>query len=151
MEYLYMQKPKTENTTGVTVKLTAVDASGTSYDIGSTTTDTNGKYGIGWTPPAQGTYHITAKFEGTNSYWGSDDSTYVVVGPPAPTPAPVTPTPPPTTPPVTATPTPTPVSPSPPPTPPAGGGGNETIIIAAAAVIIIVAVAAAAVLLRRRK
>jgi len=151
MEYLYMQKPIPENATGVQVKLTAFDSSGTSYDVGTAATDTNGKYGIAWTPPAEGTFHIMAEFLGTNSYYNSDDTTYVVVGPPAPTPAPVTPTPPPTTPPVTATPTPTPVSPSPPPTPPSGPAGNETIIIAAAAIIIIVAVAAAAVLLRRRK
>jgi len=151
MEYLYMQKVIPGNATGVPVKLTAIGPNNYVKDIGTATSDMAGNYGIAWTPDTEGTFQIVATFEGTESYGPSFSTTYMVVGPAAPTAAPITPTPPPTTPPVTETPTPTPVSPSPPPTPPAGGGGAETVIIAAAAVIIIVAAAAAAVLLRRRK
>jgi hypothetical protein len=149
MEYLHMQKPKPANAAGVQVKLTAVDPNGEPVDIGTVTSDSNGNFGLMWTPTLEGKYKIVATFEGTISYGGSDATTYLGVGPAAPsasaTPPPTTP--PPTTPPVTAT-----LSPSPTvaPTPP-GALPTETIIIAAAAVIIIVAAAAAAVYMRRRK
>jgi hypothetical protein len=149
MEYLYMQKPKPENATGVTVKLTAYDPNGNSQDIGSTTTDTNGKYALTWTPTLEGMYYVVASFGGSNSYGGSQDTAYFAVGPAAAAPAPTaTPTPTPTLAP-TATPVPT-ASPSPAPTPPGTGLGTE-YYIAIAAVVIIGAVAAVAVILRRRK
>ena len=80
MEYVYKQQTKPQDATGATVKLTAVDPNGNYQDIGTTTTDTNGKYGVMWTPPVEGAYHITATFEGSNSYWRSEDSTYMAVG-----------------------------------------------------------------------
>ena len=151
MEYLHMQLPKPTNATGVSVHLTAYDSNGNFQDIGSTTTDTNGKYGLTWTPPVQGTYYVTASFEGSNSYYSSEDSTYFAVGPVAASPVPTsTPASTPTATP-TATPTPTAtVSPSPAPQPEAGPS-TDMYIIAAAAVVIIVVVAVAAVILRKRK
>jgi len=147
MEYLYMQQPKPTNATGVRVHLTAFDPNGNSQDIGTTITDTNGKYGITWNPPIEGTYHITATFEGSESYYSSEDTTYFAVGSAAASPVPTaTPTP-------TAAPTVTPVptaSPSPAPQPEAGPS-TDMYIIAAAAVIIIAVVAVAALVLRKRK
>ncbi len=151
MEYLYMQKPKPADATGVSVKLTAYDPNGNSHDIGTTTTDINGKYAITWTPPLEGTYYVIATFDSTNSYWGSQDTAYFAVGPAAA----VAPQP-------SAAPTPTPVqtvSPTSIPTatstvtavPEPKGGSDTVIYVSIAAVVIIVAIAAAAVILRRRK
>jgi len=147
MEYLYMQQPKPEDATGVQVKLTATDADGDSQDIGTATSDTSGNYGIMWTPPAAGLYKITAMFSGTESYFGSDATTYIGVETapstsPVPTPTPTPPTPPSTT----VAPT---LSPSQPEGP--GGGENTAIYVGIAAVAIIAVVAAAALVLRRRK
>ncbi len=150
MAYLYMQQPKPTNATGVTVKLTAIDPNGNLQDIGTATTDTNGKYGIAWAPQIEGIYHITASFEGSNSYYRSEDTTYLIVGPVAASPAPTaTPTSVPT---ATATPIPTQsvtISPSVVPEPEAAPS-TDIYIIAAAAVIIVVATAAA-VFLKKRK
>ncbi|MGF3522957.1 MAG: hypothetical protein ACQXXJ_07660, partial [Candidatus Bathyarchaeia archaeon] len=87
MEYIYMQKPKPADVKGVTVKLTAIDPNGNFQNIGTTVADANGKYGITWVPPVEGTYHVTATFEGSDSYYRSEDTTYFVVGP-APSPIP---------------------------------------------------------------
>ena len=81
MEYLYMQRPKPTDATGVSVVLTAYGPDGEPIDIGTTTTDANGKYGYTWNPPDEGTYHITASFEGSESYYRSEDTTYLTVGP----------------------------------------------------------------------
>ena len=147
MEYLYMQQPKPTDAKGVQVKLTAIDPNGNTEDIGTATTDTNGNYGIMWTPPVEGQYKIIATFAGTNSYGGSEATAYLGVGSAAASPAPTaTPTP-------TAAPTVTPVptaSPSPAPQPEAGPS-TDMYIIAAAAAVIIAAVAAAAVFLRKHK
>jgi hypothetical protein len=145
MEYLYMQQPKPTDAKGVQVKLTAIDPNGNTEDIGTATTDTNGNYGIMWTPPVEGQYKIIATFAGTNSYGGSEATAYLGVGSAAASPAPTaTPTP-------TAAPTVTPVptaSPSPAPQPEAGPS-TDMYIIAAAVIIVVVAVAALA--LRKRK
>ena len=78
--------PVPEREIGVTVKLTAIDPNGNDQDIGEVTTDIWGNYGIDWVPPVPGKYFIVAEFEGTESYWGSADSTYITVDP-APSPA----------------------------------------------------------------
>ena len=79
MEYLYMQQAKPEDAKGVQVKLTAIDPNGNYQDIGEVTTDLNGNFGKMWTPPVPGEYHITATFEGSESYWPSDATTYMGV------------------------------------------------------------------------
>ncbi len=151
MEYLYMQQPMPTNATGVTVKLIAYGPDGNSIDIGTTTTDTNGKYGLTWTPPSEGTYHITATFEGTNSYYSSKDTTYIAVGQAAAsaTNPPSSQTDSPT---VTATPGTTATTGSPTVAPqPDGAITTETLLIAVASIVIIAIVVAAALFLRRRQ
>jgi hypothetical protein len=79
MEYLYMQQPKPNDTTGVQVQLTAIAPDNTEIDIGTITTDSNGKYGFAWTPQNEGTYKIIATFKGSNSYYQSEDTTYISI------------------------------------------------------------------------
>jgi len=79
MEYLYMQKPMPKDAAGVKVHLTAIDPNGNYQDIGEVTADLNGNFGKMWTPPVPGEYHITATFEGSESYWSSDATTYMGV------------------------------------------------------------------------
>jgi outer membrane protein assembly factor BamB len=148
MEYLYMQKPKPANATGVPVKLTAIDPNGNSVNIGTATSDANGNFAQTWAPTIEGQYKVLATFEGTYSYGSSDATTYLAVGPapavPQPTVAPTaTPTNAPTTLPTTT------ASPSPVPNTGSGLGTEVYIAIAAAAVIAIVA--SAALILRKRK
>ena len=151
MEYLYMQKPIPENATGVQVKLTAVDANGVSHDVGTATTDNHGNSGISWTPTEEGIYHITAEFEGSNSYFSSDATTYVAVGPSSavasPTLQPTTPSESSTVPPVSPTASPTPGI----TTGPGGGESNVAMYVAIAVVVVIVVIIAVAIALRRRK
>jgi hypothetical protein len=151
MEYLYMQKPKPTNATGVQVTLTTLDPNNNIETIGTVTSDTNGNYGISWTPPVPGLYKITATFSGTNSYWGSDSTTYLIVGAAATSQASANPTAtitPPTSP--TSTPTQT-VSPSPSQAPQPTSGMPIVTYIAIAAAVVIIALIATAVVLRRRK
>jgi hypothetical protein len=155
MEHVYMQKPMLSNATGVPVHLSAIDPNGNYQEIGNATSDYSGNFAMIWNPPIEGMYTVTAKFEGSQSYWPSNAETHFVVGPttgPVTSPS-VSPTP-------TAAPSITPtitlpvetVSPSPSPAvvPPGGGIPATTYIAIAVAVIIIVAIAAA-IVLRRRK
>jgi outer membrane protein assembly factor BamB len=97
MEYVYKQQAKPTDAVGVTVKLSAYDPNGNYQDIGTTTSDQHGSFGMSWTPPVPGDYYIKAEFEGSNSYFGSSDTTYMTVEeapaatpPPDPTPPPMT-------------------------------------------------------------
>jgi len=159
MEYLHHQQPCPDNITGVRVHLTAIDQSGSQFEIGTVTTDPTGLYAMSWNPPAQGTYTIYATFEGSESYYASYASTAVGVGPtttspttsPAVSPPPTSPAP--TSPAPTQTVSPTESiaptsSPSAIPGPESDGGTG--IYIAIAAAVIIVAVIAVALVLRRR-
>ncbi len=85
MEYLYMQKPKPTNATGVPVTLVAIASDGTSETIGSTTSDVSGTFAISWTPSTKGLYTIVANFDGTDSYYSSWAETHVAVGDPTST------------------------------------------------------------------
>jgi outer membrane protein assembly factor BamB len=154
MEYLYMQKPITKDAVGVSVKLTAFDPNGNTQEIGTVVSDTDGTFRVMWTPPVEGTYKITATFEGSNSYWGSSASTGIGIelAPAAsPTAAPtVAPT---VEPSVVPTVAPT-VAPTVSPTvapPPEAQPSADIYIIAAAAVVVIVVVAVAAFFLKKRK
>ena len=75
MDYLYMQNAtllnNPPNPKGVTVKLIAVDSKGSSYEIGTVTSDSSGLYKLTWTPETEGEYTIYAMFEGSESYWAS--------------------------------------------------------------------------------
>jgi outer membrane protein assembly factor BamB len=139
MEYLHMQQPKPTDTTGVTVKLTATGSNGQSEDIGTVTSDANGNYAFMWTPSSEGTYTITATFEGSKSYYASSAETAVGIsastsGSPSVSTSPAVP--------ATAQPS---------VTSPTQGPSTNTYIIIAAIVVIVAVVAAAVVLRKQRK
>jgi outer membrane protein assembly factor BamB len=152
MEYMYMQKTKPKDTTGVNVKITAIDPNGNLIPIGEATSDSSGLFSYLWkTPNIPGKYTITATFEGTNSYWPSSAETAMAVDPAIETsPAVITPTP-------QSTASPTPIQTTPPaPTPttvinPPTSESTTTVYVAIAATVVIVVIAAAAILMRKRK
>jgi outer membrane protein assembly factor BamB len=88
MEYMFHQRPKPTNAFGVDVSLVAIDPNGNYIPIGTTTSDSNGNYGIKYTPEVPGTYQILATFAGSNAYGPSSASTYLAVGDAAATPVP---------------------------------------------------------------
>lgn len=157
MEYLYMQQPAPASATGVEVKLSAIDPSGNPLNIGTATSDADGKYCIAWTPPDEGTYKIIVSFDGTNSYYASHDSTALLISaaasavtnPPltTSTPAPTQSTSPSASPTITVSPT---TSASPTAAPQPGSDVILTTYIAIAAAAVIIAVTVAALLLKRR-
>jgi outer membrane protein assembly factor BamB len=155
MEYLHMQKPMPTNATGVTITLTAVDSSGTSTVIGTTTSDLSGNFAYTWTPQTEGTYQIVASFGGSKSYYASSNETAVAVtasgSSPSVSAAPSSSSPSTSTSPSTATSASASVSPSAMTQPPASTEtSSTTIYIAIAAIVVIVAVVAAALALRKR-
>jgi hypothetical protein len=93
MEYVYMQKPKPTNATGVSVSIDVIDSNGNHRNVGSTTSDANGFYSMQWTPDIPGMYTVIASFLGSESYWPSHAETAVAVDAVAPTPTSVTPAP----------------------------------------------------------
>ncbi len=94
MEYVYMQKPKPTNATGVPVKIEVIDANNNRRTIGTSTSDTLGTFTLAWTPDIEGEYKVIATFEGSESYWPSVAATSFVVDPAvAPTQAPEYPQP----------------------------------------------------------
>jgi hypothetical protein len=88
MEYVYMQKPRPTDATGVPIALSVVDANGNYREIGTTTSDADGFYSYQWTPDIEGKYTVYASFVGSESYWPSHAVTAFAVDP-----APATPTP----------------------------------------------------------
>jgi hypothetical protein len=96
MEYIYMQKGRPTNTTGVPVVISVVDANGNYRDVGMTTTD-DGFFSFNWTPDIEGKYTVYASFGGSESYWPSHAVSAFSVDP-----IHATPTPQPTQPPSTA-------------------------------------------------
>jgi hypothetical protein len=89
MEYAYMQQIKPTNATGVDVVLTVLDPNNNVYEIGRTTSDASGSYKLLFTPTVPGEYTITAKFVGSESYYGSSAETAIGIDEaPAATPAP---------------------------------------------------------------
>ena len=87
MEYVYMQKPRPTDATGVPVTLSVVDANGNYREIGKTTTN-DGFFTFNWKPDIQGQYSVYASFPGSESYWPSHAITSFAVDPAAPTPLP---------------------------------------------------------------
>jgi hypothetical protein len=88
MEYMFHQRPQPTDAYGVDVSLHAIDPNGNWIEIGTTTSDMYGNYGLAYQPEVPGTYQIVAQFAGTNSYGPSASSTYLTVGDePASTPA----------------------------------------------------------------
>jgi len=81
MQYVYIQYERPEDVAGVTVELEAVNSNGERTTLGTASTNMDGEYGFTWTPKTDGTYEIVATFEGTKSYYGSHDTTFVSVEP----------------------------------------------------------------------
>ena len=75
MEYLYQQQAKPSNTTGVPVKIDAIDPNGNFINLGTTTTDSSGFYSFQVNPDmlsaGAGTYQVIASFAGSKSYGSS--------------------------------------------------------------------------------
>jgi hypothetical protein len=97
MEYLYMQKSKPTNATGVKVTLTVLDPNNNVYDVATATSDADGFYSAVFTPEVPGKYTVYATFSGSESYWSSSAVTAITVDEapeptvaPTPTPAPMT-------------------------------------------------------------
>ena len=90
MEYIYMQKAKPTNTTGVPVSIAVIDANGNYRTIGSTTSVSSGAYSLQWTPNIEGKYQVIATFAGTQSYYPSSAETSFAVDPATPTPSKLT-------------------------------------------------------------
>ncbi len=97
MAYVYMQKPRPTNATGVPVTLTAIDANGNYREIGQVTSNSDGFFSFNWLPDIPGSYTVYASFGGSESYWPSHAVTSFAVDP-----APATPTAAPTQGPTTA-------------------------------------------------
>jgi hypothetical protein len=91
MEYVYMQKPRPANATGVEVTIDAIDPNNNFIHIGTATSDTSGSFSYAWkTPDVPGKYTVIATFAGTESYWPSyaENAMYVEEVPPATPPPP---------------------------------------------------------------
>jgi hypothetical protein len=95
MEYVYMQQAKPADATGVEVVISVSDPNGNTYDVGTATSNGDGFYTLNFVPEVPGEYVVTARFSGSESYWGSFAQTSLFVEE-APAPS-ATPTPPPTT------------------------------------------------------
>jgi hypothetical protein len=87
MEYVYMQKPRPTNTTGVQVTLNVLDANRNYRTIGTTTSDSDGFFTFNWIPDIDGQYTVYASFAGSKSYWPSHAVTSFAVDPAAAIPA----------------------------------------------------------------
>jgi hypothetical protein len=94
MEYVYMQKPKPTNATGVEVVLNVLDSNNNFREIGRTNSDTSGMFTVSWTPDIEGDFKVFASFAGSESYWPSSAETSFVVDPAPPAPAETKPLPP---------------------------------------------------------
>ncbi len=87
MQYVYMQKPRPTNVTGVSVIISVVDANQNYRQIGSTTSN-DGYFSFNWKPDIEGQYTVYASFAGSESYYPSHAVTSFAVDPAAPTPTP---------------------------------------------------------------
>jgi outer membrane protein assembly factor BamB len=97
MEYVYQQKPRPTDVTGVEVIVSVLDPNNNVYEVGRTTSDENGMFKLMFTPEVPGEYTILATFAGSEGYWGSYAQTAIGVNEapaatpePTPTPAPMT-------------------------------------------------------------
>ena len=79
MEYVYMQKPKPADATGVEVVISVLDPNNNYYEVGRTTSDANGFYRMTFEPLVPGEYTVYASFEGSGSYWPSQALTAINV------------------------------------------------------------------------
>jgi outer membrane protein assembly factor BamB len=91
MDYVYGQNATLLNNpptiTGVPVKIQIVDPNGEYAWIGTATSDSYGNFAYSFKPQTEGMYTIIATFDGSESYYGSTSTSYLVVDP-APSPGP---------------------------------------------------------------
>ncbi len=81
MEYKFMQKDRPTEAIGVDVRIQIVDPNGAYAWIGTATSDAYGNYGYSFIPQTEGIYTIIATFDGSEAYYGSTSTTYLVVDP----------------------------------------------------------------------
>lgn len=81
MQYVYMQKPRPKEVTGVEVTLRVLDSNNNQREIGKTTSDANGLFTLTWKPDIEGNYTVYAAFTGSESYWPSRAATSFTVDP----------------------------------------------------------------------
>jgi hypothetical protein len=86
MEYKFKGQGRPADAKGVEVVISVLDPNNNFYEIGRTTSDMNGNYGLAFTPEVPGNYKIIADFAGTKSYYPSTSTTYLSVGETSPTP-----------------------------------------------------------------
>jgi hypothetical protein len=78
MEYVYMQQNCPSDAEGVKVFVKILDPNGDWYSE-TVTSDTNGVFSLSWAPSIAGDYHVTAMFEGSESYYRSYSTTTFTV------------------------------------------------------------------------
>jgi len=88
MEAVYQQQPMYNNITGVPITISVIDSNNNLRDIGTTTSNAMGDFGLTWTPDISGNYQVIATFKGSNSYYPSSAATFFFAGE-TPTQAPV--------------------------------------------------------------
>jgi outer membrane protein assembly factor BamB len=96
MEYVYQQKPRPADVTGVEVVIEVLDPNNNYYEVGRATSDASGMFHCAFTPEVPGEYSIIATFEGSDGYWPSFAETAInveeaPVATPEPTPVPQAP------------------------------------------------------------
>ncbi len=84
MTYVYNQFPRPVNAVGVEVRIQVVDPNGAYAWIGTATSDAYGNYGYSFVPQMKGTYTIIATFVGSDAYYGTQATAYLIADP-APT------------------------------------------------------------------
>jgi len=78
MEYVYMHQNFPSEVKGVDVFVKILDPNGDWYSE-TVTTDANGVFSLSWAPAIVGDYHVTAMFEGSESYYTSYSTTTFTV------------------------------------------------------------------------
>jgi outer membrane protein assembly factor BamB len=85
MAYVYMQKSKPTDVTGVPVDIYVLDSNNNYRLIGNTVSDSMGMFTYTWDPDISGAYTVTAVFGGSNSYYPCSAESSFYVTEPAPT------------------------------------------------------------------
>ena len=80
MSYVYMQKGRPADATGVEVVLSVLDPNNNYYEVGRTTSDSTGMYKLSFVPLVPGDYTVIATFAGSKAYWGSYAESAITVG-----------------------------------------------------------------------
>ncbi|MCL2287605.1 MAG: PQQ-binding-like beta-propeller repeat protein, partial [Candidatus Bathyarchaeota archaeon] len=79
MLYVYKQFPQPMTTTGVDIRIDAVDPNGNYVTLGHTTSDASGAFTFEFKPATEGQYTIYAVFDGSASYYGTSAQDTLVV------------------------------------------------------------------------